>query len=199
MKKIILSLVLMTSFFVSKSQISEKMMSAEVERVYDVPVFLYSYPDSSYEEVGNVNAIGSAILEGLGEAVSIRSKIQDLVQVAKYKRKKGKVGKFDAMIVNPDDYTGILIKFKGKKSKTATVKRELNVPVFVFSYPQASYEEVGNVSPLVMGNSLRAIVKQIVKRAKKKMSKGKVPKFDAILVDTDDASGILIKFDTKEK
>ncbi len=165
------------------------------QKVYNVPVFIYSYPTANYEEVGELGATFSAIAKGTGTSVKVSTVVKELVDKAKTKRKKGKVGDFDAIIVSPDDMTGILIKFDSTKNLTAQVERVLNVPVYVYCEPQKEYEEVGDVSLIIaISSDVAGQVKELIQKAKRLKAKGKVGDFDAMILDVDDMTGVLIKF-----
>lgn len=172
--------------------------TATVEKVLNVPVFIYAYPSVDFEEVETMSATMSAIADALGEESSVSSKIKEIVNKAKRKAKRGDVGPFDAIIINPDDYSGILIKFTDEISLHSEVKKISNVPVFLFSYPEQSFEEVdqysATFSALLGGSSLSRRTKEIVTKAKKREKKGKVEPFDAIIISPDDFTGILIKY-----
>ena len=176
---------------------NRKSVEATVEKVFNVPVFMYSYPNTEFEEVDNVNATMSAIANAFDEESSVSDKIKELVSKAKNKKNKGKVEDFDALIVNPEDYQAILVKFKEEESRTAVVKKMLGVPVYMYSYPNEEYEEVKTIEAimnLLGGGTLEDSIKELINKAKKKEKKGKIKHFDAIIVSPDDLSGILIKF-----
>ena len=160
---------------------------------------MYSYPTNEYEEVENISATWSAIGSGLDEDVGISERTKELINKAKNKKKKGKVSEFDAMIINPDDFTGTLIKFIREKSLIAEVKRVSGVPVYIYSYPNDEYEEVKEVtatfSSIRGGNFLSERVKEMVNKAKRKEKKGKIDHFDGIIISPDDFTGILINID----
>lgn len=197
MKKIVNVLFLL--LFVSALQAQDKKISpANVEKVLNIPVFIYSYPTTEYEEKEEVLAGWSALASALDEEVGIREKTKELVNTAKRKLKKGKVSEFDGILINPDDFSGILIKFTNEKSLVAEVKRVSGVPVYIYSYPVDEYVEVKEMTALfsaLLGDSpLSDIIKEMINKAKRKEKKGKIEKFDAIIVSPDDFSGILIKF-----
>jgi len=199
MTKFNFSLILLfTVFTISSYAQSRKLSQATVKKVMNVPVFVYSYPNEEFEEVGDITAMWSLIASVLDENASVSDKAKELIQTAKNKKKKGKVSEFDALLVNPDDYSGILIKFIGEKSLNADVKRVLGVPVYLFSYPNEEYEEVGEITAtmsLLLGSDrLSDQTSELIAKAKKKEKKGKVGKFDAIIISPDDFTGILIKF-----
>lgn len=194
MKRIITTIIVLFTVFSLQAQ-SQKIPEATVEKVLNVPIFLYSYPDSNYQEVGTVDALGSAIVDVLGEeSTSVRDKIFELVQTAKRKHKKGKLPDFDALIVNPDNYSAIVIKFTGKKSLLAQVHKVLNVPVYLYSYPNTDYEEQDQVQTIFADTKFSNNVLALIEKAKRREKRGKISKFDAIIISPDDVIGILIKF-----
>jgi hypothetical protein len=199
MKKFNFSLILLFLVFtISGYAQSRKESQATVEKIMNVPIFVYSYPTSEFEEKEDVTATWSLIASALDENASVADKAKELIQTAKNKKKKGKVSEFDALLINPDDYSGTLIKFAGEKSLNADVKRVLGVPVYLFSYPNDEYEEVGEItatmSLLLGSDKLSDQTSELVAKAKKKEKKKKVGKFDAIIISPDDFTGILIKF-----
>lgn len=197
MKKISYTIFLIMLVSLLQAQ-TKKISQATVEKVLNIPVFMYSYPTAEYEEKEEVTAIWSAIAVGLDEEVGIGEKTKELINTAKRKLRKGKVSEFDAMIINPDDFSGMLIKFSGEKDLKAEVRRVSGVPVYIYSYPTDDYEEVGEMtallSALLGGSSLSDRVKEMIRKAKRKEKKGKVENFDAIIISPDDFTGILIKF-----
>jgi len=199
MTKFNFSLILLFTFFtISSYAQSRKSSQATVEKVMNVPIFVYSYPTSEFEEIADITATWSLIASALDENASVSDKAKELIQTAKNKKKKGKVSEFDALLINPDDYSGTLIKFTGDKSLNADVKRVLGVPVYLFSYPNEEYEEVGEItatmSLLLGSDKLSDQTSELIAKAKKKEKKGKVGKFDAIIISPDDFTGILVKF-----
>jgi hypothetical protein len=172
--------------------------SAVVEKVLNVPVFMYSYPTTEFTEIETHTATWSAIASGLGEDMSVDDKVKEIINKAKNKQKKGDVKDFDAIIINPDDYPGILIKFTNQVDLKSQVKKVSNVPIFMFSYPEKPFDEVGTLeatfSALLGESKLSERTKEIVNKAKKRLEKGKVKPFDAIIISPDDFTGILIKF-----
>ena len=198
MIKLIFNLTLVLVFLANKSNAQRKSSQATVEKIMNVPIFIYSYPTSEFEEKEEVSAVWSAIATAINEDASVSDKAKELIQTAKNKKKKGEVSEFDALLINPDNYSGTLIKFTANKSLNADVKRVLGVPVYLFSYPNEAFEEVGSItatmSYLLGSAKLSDQTSELVAKAKKKEKKGKVDKFDAIIISPDDFTGILIKF-----
>ena len=197
MKKSILPVFLVVLTIHAFSQ-SRKISQATVERTLNVPIYLYSYPTQEYEEVGILSATWSVMAAALGESIGISERTRELIYKAKKKKAKGKIPEFNAMIINPDDYTATLIVLSDKSSLTAEVSRVHGVPVYIYSYPTKEYEEVGTLSAtwsaLSPDSSLREIVVELVRIAKRKEKKGKIEQFDAIIISPDDFTGIVIKF-----
>ncbi|MFB6318382.1 hypothetical protein [Saccharicrinis sp. FJH54] len=199
MKKIVFALIglLITIPFFAQDELSEK---ATVEKVLNIPVFIYSYPTVEFDEVTTLSATMSALSDALSnnsEQISVTDKVKEIINKAKRKVKKGDIEDFDAIIINPDDYSGIVIKFKDEISLQSDVKRISNVPIYMFSYPNDKFEEVDEFSAtlsILGGGSLSDRTNEIVRKAKRREKKGKVKPFDAIIISPDDFKGILIKF-----
>lgn len=189
--------VLLTVQVFSQTDFTQK---ATVEKVLNVPVFIYSYPTVEFEEVASLKATMSALADAFSdnsENMSVSTKVKEIINKAKRKVRKGDIDEFDAIIINPDDYSGILIKFIDENSLKSEVRKVSNVPIYMFSYPDNSYEEIDEYSAtlsLLGGSSLSKRTKEIVKKAKRREKKGKVEPFDAIIISPDDFTGILIKF-----
>ncbi len=85
----------------------------------------------------------------------------------------------------------ITIHAQEKRSIPAKVETVLDIPVFIFSIPAAEYEVVGKAVTaghiIKVGvdesSTVREKTKEIVRKALDRKEKGKVPAFDAILVD----------------
>jgi len=193
-----LLLLLSIIFAISAYSQNKKISQATVDKILNVPVYLYSYPIQEYEETGTIRATWSAIASGLDKSVGISKRTKELINKAKNKKKKGKVSDFNAIIIDPDDYTATLILSSDKSSLNADVKRVSGVPVYIYSYPIEEYEEVKEISAtwsaLGGGNSLKNRVSELISKAKRKEKKGKIGHFDAIIISPDDFTGILIKF-----
>jgi len=198
MKKIVFVVFMIVSMLNIVQAQSRKSVLAEVEKVYGISVYIYSYPTVEYDEVGDVVAVWSIVSSAMDESASVNDKVKELVQAAKSKKKSGDISDFDAIIINPDDYSGIVIKYKEDKSGNAKVRKVLNVPVYLMSYPSEEYEEVAEISAtmsLLLGSDeLSDQVSEVVSKAKRKEKKGKVGKFDAIIISPDDFTAILVRF-----
>lgn len=193
MKKVILTILF--SGFLFTALIGQQR--AKVEKVLNVPVFIYSYPVNEYTENETVYANWSAVLDALGGNASVADKVKEVVRTAKNKTSKGKIDDFDAIIINPDDYSGILISFNEEVSLEAEVTKINNTPVFLYSYPQNEFIEVGEymaIWSVLLGSDLSTRTKELVRKAKRKVQKGKVDDFDAIIINPDDFAGLLIKY-----
>jgi len=96
----------------------------------------------------------------------------------------------------------LTIKAQEKKSIPAIVKRVSDIPVFIFSLPTAEYEIVGKA--VTSGHIIKVAVdegatvsdktQQIVKKALSRKEKGKIPEFDAIIIDLNKENIKAIKF-----
>lgn len=168
-----------------------------VQRVRNVPVFLYSYPVADFEEVGHLTAIASGLTVGLDGEVRINEIVNELVGKAKRKERKGKIADFDAIIINPDTYSGILIRFFDEPSQFAEAIRIQNVPVFMYAHPDGDYEEVSerwSFMTLSEYSDIYQRMHDIVRIAKRRVRKGKIAPFDAIVVDPISNTHSLIRY-----
>jgi hypothetical protein len=82
-------------------------LKAEVVREDGVPIYFYSKPDDEYEVVAKLPKDYSAYAARNLLLDKIRSSINRILK----KEEAGEVGKFDAVIFNPDDFSTTLIKF----------------------------------------------------------------------------------------
>lgn len=169
-----------------------------VDRVLNVPVYLFSYPVDEYIEVGSLPAVGSMLSVGTGEGVNIQEMTRELVFVAKRKMEKGKVEEFDAIIINPENYSGILIRFTERSSRVSEVARVRNVPVFMYAYPELDFEEVDQIvgfgPEMAVGSNLSTSLNFVIGRGKRRVEKGKISEFDGLIYNPNDGSYIFIKF-----
>ena len=83
-------------------------LSADVLRMNEVPVYIFSTPNDEYDVVAKMEADYSAYASrGL-----LYDKIKSMVNRVVKKEEAGEVGSFDAIIINADDLSETLIKFK---------------------------------------------------------------------------------------
>ena len=157
---------------VSISITLKAQIHANVEKILNVPVYMYSYPTSDFEEIKTFGAFFSELSSSLGGETSVNDIVKEIINKAKNQQKKGKVDEFDAIIINPDDYSGILIELSDNTNLRSEVIKVLNVPVFMYSYPVDEFEEVdeyeATLSFLVGESSLSERTKEIVKKAKRR-------------------------------
>ncbi|MFK8045210.1 MAG: hypothetical protein AB8B72_06930 [Crocinitomicaceae bacterium] len=94
----------------------------------------------------------------------------------------------------------------GSHVKKGNVHLVENVPVYLFSTPVQKYSETGTIGSSFTGLlwlspddcqelTINQRVGLIVRNAKRKLRKGKIENFDAILINRDGTIGTLIKFD----
>lgn len=174
-----------------------ELVKAQVERVYNIPVFMYAYPDSDFTEIKDLDATMSAISEILGSEASVADKTKELVSKAKRRLSQGKIEEFNAIIINPDDFTGTIIKLSDKENLLATPNKVNNVPVYMFSYPKEPFEEIDIFTAtwsVIFSENVASVVSEIVNKGKKKLKKGKIKPFDAVIISPDDYRGTFIKF-----
>ena len=94
------------------------------------------------------------------------------------------------------------------KKDTAIVSKARGVPVFVMCEPTAEYQVIAEVTDTDVSSFLNAVngegtyrtIKQscevIIDNARRKQTKGKIEKFDAIIISDDGHTGTCIKFTT---
>jgi len=153
---------------------------AIVEKVSDVPFFLFSKPVSEYDIIGKAMSFTDMLKMATDQKSSAREKAEKIVKIAE----NDKV---------------FAVKFKSDISTKAKIDNYGNLPVYFFNTPDESYEIV---TQLKADYSLRAEksgmlfdkVKSMVKRTLKKKENGELEKFDAIIINPDDLSETLIIF-----
>ena len=197
MKTILFSVFLLFTVFSLNAQ-SRQTAKATVNKMASVPVFVYAKPADGYSSKGTITATWTFIASGVGGDIGVNAMARELIGKAKRKVKKGKLPAFDAIIINPVDFQGTLVTLKKKDSRDANVTRVSGVPIYLYSAPQKPYKKLKKVSAnwqaISSDMSLDEGVSKIVAMAKKKEKKGKVPAFDAIIVNPDNYTGTLIKF-----
>jgi len=102
--------------------------------------------------------------------------------------------------MHPDDFGGTLIKFKVSMSLSAQIDSVDNIPIFMYAQPSRGFEKVDKLStPFISddldeGSWVDQRVNEIVLRALRRKRRGKVGDFDAIIIDPNNFSAILIKY-----
>jgi len=86
----------------------DKSLRARVVRVDDVPLYFFSKPAANYVIVDSLDADFSLY----AKRNMLSDKINSMVGRTVKKAEKGEIGKFDAMIFNPDDLSAVTIQFK---------------------------------------------------------------------------------------
>lgn len=192
-----LSLMLITAIFLSFA--SDNVHFAIVEKVLEVPVFLFSKPVSDYEIIGKAMSFTDMLKIAADQKSSVRKKAEKIVQIAQKRVKEKKISAFDALIIELENDKVFAIKFKSEISTKAKIDNYDDLPVFFFNEPEEDYEIVAK---LKANYSLRAErsgmlldkIKSMVKNTLKKEKKGELEKFDAIIINPDDLSETLINF-----
>ena len=196
MKK--LSLILITIAFLSFIS-NENEHFANVEKILDVPFFLFSKPVSEYDIIGKTMSFTDMLKMATDQKSSAREKAEKIVKIAQKRIKDGKILAFDALIVELENDKVFAIKFKSDISTKAKIDNYGDLPVYFFNKPDEGYEIV---TQLKADYSLRAErsgmlfdkINSMVKRTLKKKENGEVEKFDAIIINPDDLSETLINF-----
>ena len=172
---------------------------AIVEKISDVPFFVFSKPVSEYDIIGKAMSFSDMVKMAIDEESSAREKAEKIVEIAQKRVSDGKILSFDALIVQLENDKVLAIKFKSNISTKAEIENFDDLPIYFFNKPDEEYEVV---TQLKANYSLRAErsgmlydkVKSMVKRTLKKKEKGEVEKFDAIIINPDDLSETLIIF-----
>lgn len=196
MKKSFVVILLCLIGFMSHAQYQPEILGT-AQRVRNVPVFMYAYPLADYEEVETLTAIASGLTVGLEGEIQINEMVNELVGKAKRKQRKGKIADFDAIIIDPDSYQGILIRFTDEPSLISEPIRVMNVPVFMYAYPEGDYEEVRerwSFLTLSGYSDIQERTRDMVRIAKRRAQKGKIPHFDAIVIDPISNTHTLISY-----
>lgn len=193
-----LKLLLLLLFAVQMNAFSQSKTAAETTEIAGVPVFIYSNPATEYETVGKAIPVGKVIMIAANEKVSLTEKIKETIESTNERVKKGKLTKYDAIIIDVDKDKTWAIKFKGEPSLDATVVTVENIPVFLLTKPKTPYEVVAQFPADYSHRASKGVlydkVNSMVKRALKKQEEGGVEKFDAIIFDPQDLSETLIRF-----
>ncbi len=201
MKKLLILTLSFFSFVAGAQDVGQS--TGYVDRVMNVPVFMYAYPDAEFSEVRELSATWAWILDGPDYFTTVNERVREIVRKAKRKERKGKIEPFDALVIHPDDFTGVLIRFDENVNLKSRVLRVDGIPIFMYSQPGRNYEIVRRMTATWSAISTGVDcqdpawvddrVDEIVRRASRKRRRGKVD-FDAIIIDPDSFTGTLIKY-----
>ena len=200
MKKLLV--ILLSSFSLLAHAQRPDQRAGYVDRVLNVPVFMYAYPDAPFTEVTELTATWSLLLDSPECYSSVNERVTEIVRRAKRRERKGRIGQFDALVIHPDDFTGVLIRFDEGMDLRSQAFSVDGVPVFMYAQPDRDYQEVRRMSATWSAIStgldgdtwVDDRVDEIVRKALRKRRKGKVGNFDAIIIDPDSFSGTLIRY-----
>lgn len=200
MKKLLVILLLSFGLLANAQQPDQR--AGYVDRVLNVPVFMYAYPDASFSEVTEMTATWSLLLDSPECYSNVNDRVREIVRKAKRREGKGKIGQFDALVIHPDDFTGVLIRFDEETDLRSQAFSVDGIPIFMYAQPDRDYREVRRMSATWSAIStgldgwgwVEERVDEIVRKALRKRRKGKVGDFDAIIIDPDNFSGTLIKY-----
>lgn len=188
--------LLFTSLVFSYSSFATDLTSGNVQRVENIPVYLFSQPTAGYTETGTINngLFGALWSVDQDDELTADEKVRMIVRTAKRKLRKEKVEDFDAVLISREGWIGTLIKFNETTSTEAQVESVENVPIYIFSNPTKEFEEVATLNNVFETTFTSRSVSSFVRRAKRKHNKGKVEDFDAIVISNDGVRAFLIKF-----
>ncbi|MFK7785412.1 MAG: hypothetical protein AB8B56_09865 [Crocinitomicaceae bacterium] len=188
--------LLFTSLLFSYSSFATDLNSGNVQRVENIPVYLFSQPTADYTETGTINNsfFGALWTVDQDDQLTVDEKVRLIVRNAKRKLRKEKIDDFDAILISREGWIGTLIKFSEKASTEAQVETVENIPIYLFSNPTNEFEEVATLNNVFETNFSSRSVSSFVRRAKRKYDKGKVEEFDAIVISNDGVRAFLIKF-----
>lgn len=194
----LLSIILFV-FLAFTANVKKENSIANVEKISNIPVFVYATPTAEYEVLGKAVAVKSILMIAANDTASVRDKANILIQEALKRKQEGKNPEFDAIIIDPDHDKMRIIKFKGTASTEAEVTRFDEVPLFFFSTPKNGYKTVetlpADMSLYAKRGVLSDKIQSIMNRVIKKKEKGEVKDFDAVIISPDNLSLRLIKFE----
>lgn len=199
MKKtmIYLTLFLYFSFFSIKAQ-EMSNYTGTVENIKGVPVFMFSKPTAAYTETGKAASFGDIVKMGVNETKTVDEKAQVMIENAFKRKENGKVGAFDAIIVDMLKEKILGIKFNSGKSNEAKIQAVEGIPVYFYAKPDAAYEVVMDIPAKFSRKAERGMlidrVLYVVKQSKKKLENGEIKAFDAIIFNPKDLTSKAIKF-----
>ncbi len=175
---------------------------ATVEKISEVPFFVFSKPVFEYEVVGKAMSFSDMVRMGVDQESSVREKAENVVKIAQKRVKNGKISAFDALIVQLDNDKVLAIKFKSDISTKAKIDSFNDLPVYFFSEPDEDYDVVTHLKADYSAKAARNgmlidKLKSMVKRTLKKKENGEIESFDAIIINPDDLSETLINFKNK--
>ena len=196
--KIFMYTLLIMMFVTSLQAQDRKTSPATVEKVSNVPVFIFSVPVADYEIVGKAVTAGHIIKISIDETSTVRSKTEKLVNKAVERSENGKVPAFDAIIIDLDKEKTLAIKFKDGVSQKAKVLTYETVPVFLFSLPDNDYDVIDTLPADYSLRAQRGLlldkIESMINRTLKKEENGEVDNFDAVIINPEDLSETLIRF-----
>jgi len=188
-------------FLFSFSQLFSQEMSkytGTVEKVEGVPIFMFSIPVEKHHEVGTAASTGYIIKMGANEIKSIDNKTRDMVKSALKKKESGKLGEFDAILLDMIKVKIKAIKFDSVKSDKAVIQEVEGTPVFFYSKPDNNYTVISdipaNFSIVASRGMLFDKVLNIVRKTHKKLENGEIKDYDAIIFNPKDLTSKAVKF-----
>jgi len=192
--------ILTVSLFIPLSIIAQenKPITGTVEKISGIPMYLYSEPQVQFEVVGKANTAVDIIKVGVNMNLDVYKKGEKIVETAFKRKDSGKIPNFDAIVLDIHKEKILAIKYKDEPSLNANIQFEDGIAIYIFSQPNIEFEIIAD---LPADFSLRAEsgilsdkISSMVRRYLKKVNKGQLDEFDAIIFNPKDLSGQAIKF-----
>jgi hypothetical protein len=198
MKKLFIILTVSLLVTISLNAQESKTFTGTVEKVSGIPMYLYSEPQVEFEVVGKANTAVDIIKVGVNMNLNVYEKGEKIVKTAFKRKEAGKIPEFDAIISDINKEKILAIKYKNAPSLNAEIQLEEGIAIYIFSQPNTEYEKIADLpadfSMRAESGMLSDKISSMVRRYLKKVEKGELKKFDAIIFNPKDLNGQAIKF-----
>ena len=185
-------------FFVSLNAQHIDNTSAIVKSIDETPIYIYSKPVQNHEVVGNATSFSDAIKILANEKMTFDEKIAAVIKASIKRKEKGKLGDYNAIVFDSEKEKVLAINFSEKVSVRAHAELIDSTIVFFYSQPEQDYEAVDTLvadySLYAKRNGVFAKIESMVHKTEKKAANGEIEDFDAVIINSNDLSDILIKF-----
>ena len=198
MKKLFTILTVSLLITLSLNAQENKTFTGIVEKISGIPIYLYSEPQVEFDIVGKANTAVDIIKVGVNMNLNVYEKGEKIVETAFKRKEAGKIPEFDAIIADVNKEKILAIKYKNEPSLNAKIQLEEGIAIYIFSQPKAEYEKIADLpadfSMRAETGMLSDKVRSMVKRYLRKVTKGELEEFDAIIFNPKDLNGQAIKF-----